>query len=73
MINDKFPLETQFLIIDFISEHEIRKLVGEKAVLEVGIDTDFQVDENDSYDEDDDSTEEEESEEDNEEVGEEDE
>ena len=62
IIHEKFPLDSQFCLIDFISQHEIRKQKWKKAVLNNGIDLDFEVDEDDSYDEDDfDDDEEEES------------
>ena len=49
IIHEKFPLDSQFCLIDFISEHEIRKQKWKKAVLTKGIDLDFEVDENDYY------------------------
>ena len=51
IIHEKFPLESQFLIVDFISRHEIRKQQWKKAELNRGIDEHFEVDEIDYYDE----------------------
>ena len=53
IIHENFPLDSQFLLIDYISKHEIRKQKWQKAVLNKGIDLDFEPDEYDSYDEDD--------------------
>ena len=49
IIHDKFPIDSQFCLIDFISEHEIRKQKWKKAELTKGIDLDFEIDENDYY------------------------
>ena len=37
IINEKFPLESQFCLIDLTSQHEIKKYKWEKAVLNDGI------------------------------------
>ena len=49
IIHEKFPIESSFCLIDFISQHDIRKQKWKQAELNRGIDLDFEVDKNDDY------------------------
>ena len=49
IIHENFPLDSQFCLIDVISQHEIKKQKWKKAVLNNGIDFDFEPDPDDSY------------------------